>query len=214
MIRDTLYDEERFALDVSHFVMRIARCQSRMIQIIYSGDYVTAAEEFDTLLKDIATAELELDTAYPIGPIENVLDHYMYLMRCSVVIKIHGVVQLFVNFLTHDPNRSIPHETLRVEWTRNLKLIRDAAQEVLDCIPLFIASFATGNAMTALFEGIKTIWPLTSVCVVTGTTPEQKKVAAAFLVQVGQRSGIRQAFNYYEVGSLLPSQARQPLGFT
>ncbi|KAI9172125.1 negative acting factor [Paramyrothecium foliicola] len=213
IIQQTLHDDEYIALHVSVFVHRIAQIQHRVRHILNSRDFDTAGQQFYDITYAISTAIQDLNEAYPQEPAVRVLDHYMHLMRCSVLIKVHGLIQSLVNFLTHDQNCPVPLERLKSQWFSSLHTIRTIARDILEAVPKFTAFLSTSTDMSALFDGLKIIWPLTAVNTTTGTLPEQKEAAANFLVLVGQRSGVRQAFTRHYYGPVFPQQSHEPLGF-
>ncbi|KAH6695286.1 hypothetical protein F5X68DRAFT_198198 [Plectosphaerella plurivora] len=127
------------------------------------------------------------------GPIT---DYFLNTWRCAR-IKLHHSTILLSNIVQYGPVLSpVAHAVLQRRRQLALVLIATTAQDILDSVPMSLGGRnkeLTSDLHAAWFEGMRLIWPLTTLYTVRTIPVDIRVVARAALISVGTERGILQA---------------------
>lgn len=176
-------------------------------------DIVAATAQYSALFSELTEAENDLGTfVTSMDRHAHSSDDYMMVMHLASIIKAYNILFLLTNLSTHDPVSPIPLEVLYKRREYCLTRVRDSAWKILAATPELIAELVRDkySVFTALFNGLKLVWPLTAVRLMPTTLPSQKARAAKSLLLIGRQLGVRQATRTYTMVDQIPIEARVP----
>ncbi|KAK2589765.1 hypothetical protein QQS21_012555 [Conoideocrella luteorostrata] len=214
IIRNNLFEGEGYSLYVAVFITKCTHVQATILSLLRRRDFVAAEGQYESMVEQLTAADDELQNyANTKSDYNEKFDIYMRNLYCSAIIKGYSYLLLLANFLTHHASSRVPLHQLRSERAQFVKMVRVAAQSILDSIPVALGPLKTGKDKSprVLFDSIKMVWPLTAVYLVGPTLPEQKNQAEIALTFIGKVVGVRQALNTYPGKMPLPLEARVPL---
>ncbi|ODA81908.1 hypothetical protein RJ55_00413 [Drechmeria coniospora] len=219
-IREALSAGEGFMLHISIFIVKCARVQSRIVQILCARDLAAAEDEYGALMAEMEGAErlLARSMAETTGYMDE-LDGFMRNFYFAAVVKGYYYVLLLVHFLAHHVAGSVTAAELKAKRAVCLSRTRMAAQEIIDSVPRMFGPTASGkgrgsrpDSPKVVFDALMMVWPLTACYVVPSTLPRQKADAEAALFFIGHEIGVRQALN--RVPAVVPPTPAEAVAVT
>ncbi|GAD94057.1 hypothetical protein NECHADRAFT_31630 [Paecilomyces variotii No. 5] len=214
VIRNVMDTDRSYIYHVSIFIARVCRVINQIMNILNNRDFSAASRGYHRLVAEFSAAEKDYDNFILANPVPATLTPPIQNFQLSGVIKGHRFVHLLLNFLTHDPAQRVPLNQLETQRNYSVRRIRDAAQSILDNVPVWIKTLAPqrgGQSPKLVSDALKIIWPLTTICIIKPTLPAQKREAAKILDFIGEEIGVRQAFDRAPAPKYIPEEAERSL---